>query len=343
MKYSNIIYIFITCTFASFFYIPEIISIYNLKKELKEIETSIEDYKIKKLEFQEKIREIKNKTKELENVKDEEIKKLKELANLNALYMEGIDEEKSDSHLTEKRNEEMAALIKLYENNHISSYNTINILRNYFQSNKLIDYFKNRSNIFLLSSIIKNTSDLDFIYDKVITPFFNDDTELYIIGAPCYKATIDSNEPYIFHKRCNKIKNSIMLIKTNKTRLGGITEYSWDGKLDRMKSEYKETRTRLFNLDNKKVFLYNKNQTVSKHIPPIRADNYYFAIFGYNDLYLGYNPSESRSAFPQQFLKSNDTSEDFNDLMNQKIEKYPFKEIMFEYEEIEVYPINILL
>ena len=110
-----------------------------------------------------------------------------------------------------------------------------------------------------------------------------------------------------------------------------------------MKSEYKETRTRLFNLDNKKVFLYNKNQTVSKHIPPIRADNYYFAIFGYNDLYLGYNPSESRSAFPQQFLKSNDTSEDFNDLMNQKIEKYPFKEIMFEYEEIEVYPINILL
>lgn len=342
MKYSKIIYIIIIIIIVSFFYVPQIIILFNLKEELSDIKLSIEDCKNQKISFKEKIKEIKNKTEELKIIKDDEIKKLKNLSNLNYLYMENIDEEKSDSYLREKRNEEMEALIKLYEKNHISSYNTINILRHYFHSNKLTDYFNNKSNIFLISSILRSESDLDFIYNKVITPFFNDDKKLYIIGSPCYKASMDSNDPYNFHKRCNKIGNSIMLIKTNKTRLGGITELSWEGTLDRMKTEYSKTKTRLFNLDNKKVFLYNKNQTVSRHIPPIRAANYFLAIFGYNDLYLGYLPSEGRSAFPQQFLKSNDTKEDFNDLMNQYIERFPKnKEISFEYEEVEVYPIKI--
>ena len=344
MKNSKIIYFIIIFILVSFFYVPEIIRIFKLKNELKEKEASIEECKKKKLEFQEKIKNIKNETTELEHIKDEEVKKLKDLSKLNYLYMEGIDEEKSDSYLTERRNEEMAALIKIYENNHISSYNTINTLRNYFQSNKLMNYYNSRSNIFLISSIIKTESDLNFLYNEVITFFFQDDTETYILGPPCFKATMDTNEPYRFQKRCNKIENTIMLIKTNRTRLGGITELAWGVGVDRMKSEYEKTRTRLFNLDNKKVFLYNKNQTVSKHIPPIRAENYYFAIFGYNDLYIGYLPWDCRSGFPQMFLGSKDTEEDFNDLLNQKIEGYPKnKEIQFEYEEIEVYPINILL
>ena len=130
----------------------------------------------------------------------------------------------------------MVVLIKIYENNHISSYNTINTLRNYFQSNKLLNYYNSRSTIFLISSIIKTESDLDFLYNEVITPFYQDDTENYILGPPCFKATMDTNEPYRFHKRCNKIENSIMLIKTNRTRLGGITELSWGVWVDIMKS-----------------------------------------------------------------------------------------------------------
>ena len=344
MKYSKIIYIIAIILLVSIFYIPEIIRIYKIKKQLKNIEISIDDCKTKKLEYQIKIKDIQNQTEELEHQKKEESENLTKLVKLNYLYMEGIDEEKSDSYLTERRNEEMEAYIKLYEKNNISSYNIINNLKNYFQSHKLIDYFNNRSNIFLTSSIIKDQSDIDFIYDKVITPFYGDDTEYYILGPPCYKATIDSIDPYIFHKRCNKIGNSIILIKTNKTRLGGITEYSWDGTIDRIHTEYEKTKTRLFNLDNKNIFLYNKNKSSSRNIRPLRTENYYFAIFGSNDLYLGYLPWEGHSAFPQHFSKSNNTEEDFNDLMNQKIERYPKnKEIKFEYEEIEVYPINIHL
>ena len=311
MKYSKIIYIIAIILLVSIFYIPEIIRIYKIKKQLKNIEISIDDCKTKKLEYQIKIKDIQNQTEELEYQKKEESENLTKLVKLNYLYMEGIDEEKSDS---------------------------------YFQSHKLIDYFNNRSNIFLTSSIIKDQSDIDFIYDKIITSFYGDDTEYYILGPPCYKATIDSIDPYIFHKRCNKIGNSIILIKTNKTRLGGITEYSWDGTIDRIHTEYEKTKTRLFNLDNKNIFLYNKNKSSSRNIRPLRTENYYFAIFGSNDLYLGYLPWEGHSAFPQHFSKSNNTEEDFNDLMNQKIERYPKnKEIKFEYEEIEVYPINIHL
>ena len=328
---------------ASFFYVPEIIQIIRIKNELKEIELKIEGCQNKKLEYQEIIKTIKNQTEQLGLIKDKEVNKLKNLSKLHYLYMEGIDEEKTDSFLTERRNEEMAALIKLYENNHISSYNTINTLRNYFQTNRLKNYFNSRTNIFLLSSIIKTESDLDFLYNEVITPFFKDDTEDYIIGPPCFKLTMDSYELYKFHKKCNKIINTLMLIKTNKTRLGGITEFSWEGRIGRTKADIENTRTRLFNLDNKKVFLYNKNQKISRHIPPIRSESYFFAVFGFNDLYIGYLPWESRSAFPQMFLKNNGTDEDFNDLMNQKIEKFPKnKQIKFEYEEIEVYPINIL-
>ncbi len=344
MKYSIIIYIIIIILLISFFYTPVILKIFSSKKELSDIEASIEELKTKKIEFQTKIKEIKNITSILEHEKDIEVEKLKNLSKLNYLYMEAIDEERSDAYLSERRNEEMEAFIKMYEKNNVSSYNTLNLLKKFFQSNKLMDFFGNRNNIFLVSSIVNNQSDLRFIYDKVIYPFFIDDTEFYILGPPCYKATMDSNDPFIFHRRCKQIKNTIMLIKTNKTRFGGITEFSWDGRLEGMKDNYDETRTRLFNLDNKKVFLYNKTQTISKNIPPIRVANYFLAIFGYNDLYLGYFPWECKSGFPQMFSKSNDTEENFNDLLNEKNEKYPKNnEIKFEYQEIEVYPINIIL
>ena len=340
MKNSKVIFIIIILILVCFFYIPRIIAIYKIKKKLKRIEESIDQNKNKKIEFKEKIKDLTNITEELKIKKDAEIKKLDELRKINYLFMEGMDEEKSDLYLSERRNEEMEAYIRLYENNYISSFNTINILKEYFQSNKLINYLNNRTNILLVSSIIKDESDIDFIYNEIIYPFSLNKNELYILGPPCYKATIDSNEPYIFHKKCNKIKNSLVLIKTNKTRLGGITEYYWDINLNRKNTPYDNTRTMLFNLDNKNVFLYNKNQTVSRHIPPIRSENYYLLIFGYNDLYISYLPWECYSRFPQMFLQSNNTEKDFNELMNQKIEKYHNnKEIKFEYQEIEVYPI----
>ena len=127
MKYSTIIYIIIISILVSFFYIPVIIKIFSSKKELNEIMISIEDMKTKKKEFQSKLKELKNITLNLEHQKNFEIEKLKNLSKLNYLYMESIDEERSDAYLTERRNEEMEAYIYMYEKNNISSYKIFSV------------------------------------------------------------------------------------------------------------------------------------------------------------------------------------------------------------------------
>ena len=128
-----------------------------------------------------------------------------------------------------------------------------------------------------------------------------------------------------------------MFIKTNKTRFGGITDLLW-GKNEYRVNEFNKTKTRLFNLDNQQIFMYDKNQKISRHIPPIRGESYYFAIFGYNDIYLGFLPWESSSDFPKMFLKNNNKNKRFNDLLNQNIDPF-LDNIKFEYQDIEVYPI----
>ena len=239
----------------------------------------------------------------------------------------------------------MKRLIDLYVANNISSYNLINNLKIFFKNHTLEDYYNNIYNILIISTIIKSESDINFIYNKIIEPFYSDIKNInnktrYILGYPCFKSTIDTISPHIFHKKCDKVGDTIMIIKTNRTRFGGITDLSWEGKYKKEK-DYNRTKTRLFNLDNQKIFFYDKNQKINRYIPPIRGDTSYFAIFGYNDIYLGYLPWESASSFPQQFLKNNDTNKRFNDLLNQNI--HPFEDdIKFEYQEIEVYPIIII-
>ena len=354
MKISNeikLIVIFLVIIIISFFFIPELVNIYKIKQKLAKTKIIIDNYESQKIKFRQNLKESKNISDILQQNIDEEIKKLKEVIKLNSLYGEAINEEKSDGYLTERRNDEMYAIIKLYENNIISSNNIINNLRIFFQNNTLEDYYNNISNILLISTIIKNRIDINFIYDKIVKPFYSESKEnnnniinkKYILKEPCFKASIDTNNPYEFHKKCKNVGDTIMLIKTNKTRFGIITDLPW-GKIISKENEFNNTKTRLFNLDNQKIFMYDKNQKVSRYVAPIRAENYYFANFGYNDVYLGFIPWESTSSFPQQFLKSNDTDIDFNDLLNQKNENYYSynNQINFEYLDIEVYPIILI-
>ena len=340
-KIKTITVILIITIIVSIFFIPQLITIYKTKNKLNKCKLEKNNFIKKESFYLQKLNEIKNYSKILQESKDEEISKMKELIKYNMYYGQEIEEGKSDYYLIERRNDFMKGLIKTYEKNNISSYKTINNLKNFFINNTLDSYYNNISNILLLSNIIKTESDIEFIYNKIISQFYSvnkNNFKKYILMAPCFKSSFDTNDPFIFHKKCNKYKETMMLIKTNKTRFGGITDLSW-GKDYHQEIEYNNTRTRLFNLDNQKIFNYNNNQKVSRHIPPIRGDNYYFAIFGYNDIYLGYLPWESSSNFPQMFLKDNKTNKRFNDVMNEEINPF-FDEVRFEYEEIEVYPIT---
>ena len=338
----NFIFLFLITIVIGIFFIPELITIYKIKQKLIQLNINIDNYESQKIKFSKNLQESKNISEILQQNRDEEIIKLKKLINTNNFYAEAIDEEKSDAYLTERRNDEMYALIKSYENNNISSKNIINNLKNFFKNNTIEDYYNNISNILLISNIIQNQTDINFIYDKIIYPFYSDkkdDSKKYILKNPCFKASIDSNNPHEFHKKCKDVGDTIMFIKTNKTRFGGITDLSW-GKIYTKEDKFIQTKTRLFNLDNQNIFMYNKEQKVSRYMAPIRAENYYFAMFGYNDIFLGFIPWESHSSFPQEFLKNNNTNKDFNDLLNQNNEKYyKDNQVNFEYIDIEVYPI----
>ena len=224
-------------------------------------------------------------------------------------------------------------------------FNIINNLKNYFENHTLKDYYSNIYNILLVSTIIKNESDIDFIYNTIIDSFYSNNdnnSKKYILDSPCFKASIDTNNPYDFHKKCNNVGDTIMFIKTNKTRFGGITELPW-GIVPTRDSNFNNTKTRLFNLDNKRIFFYDKNHKSSRYTSPIRGENYYFASFGNEDIYLGTIPWESYSDFPKQFLRNNKSNNKFNDLLNQKIENFPNNNrINFEYLDIEIYPIKII-
>ena len=338
----NVIIISFFSGIISIFIIPELISILKIKQRLNDINILMGNNEKQKEELKQKLSENKNITKNLQKEKEKEVSKLKELAVVKGLYRNSLDEEKSENNLNERTCNLMESLIKIYENNYQKTKDIINNLTNYFNYHSLDDYTNNKSNIFMVSSIIKNESDIEFIYNKILSLFYlkNANEYNYILSPPCYKASIDSNEPSIFHKKCDNVGDTIMLIKTNKTRFGGITEFSWSQK--NVKNEKKfDTRTLLFNLNNKRIIKYNKEHNMNKYIAPIIGDNYCFAIFGYKDIYLDYLPKDSYSDFPSQFLKNDDTSINYNELLDEQI-YHNNKIIRFEYEEIEVYPISVI-
>ena len=223
---------------------------------------------------------------------------------VNGIYRNSLYEEQSENNLNERTVNLKESLINNYEKNYNKTKEIINNLTKFFTNHSLYDYNNNKLNVLMVSSIIQNESDVEFIYNKILPSFYlnNSYNHNFILSPPCFKASIDSNEPLIFHKKCDNVGDTIMLIKTNKTRFGGITEFSWAQKNVKNEMVF-DTRTLLFNLNNKRIFKYNKNHNTNKHIAPISGDNYCFAIFGYKDIYLDYLPKDSCSDFPSQFLK----------------------------------------
>ena len=326
----------------TFFFIPELLAILQINQRLNNISILIENYGKQKIELKQKLLENKNINEKLKNEKEKNLKELKELAVVYGIYENSLYEEQSENKINERTVNLMESLINIYEKNFNITREIIKNLTNFFKSHSLNDYINNKLNILMVSTIIKNESDIEFIYNKILPSFYlnNTNNNNYILSPPCFKTSFDSNEPSIFHKKCDNVGDTIIVIKTNKTRFGGITEFSWSQKNVKDEKVF-DTRTLLFNLNNKKIFKYNKNHNTNKHIAPISGDNYCFAIFGYKDIYLDYLPKDSCSDFPSQFLKNENTSNYFNDLLDEK--SYNNNKIInFEYEEIEVYPISII-
>lgn len=323
----------------SIFFFPTLYSIYKWNIKIKDINILIETSNIQMNEITLSFNELNNKSNEFAKIRDDESWKMKLIMDRNSLFENGINEGNNDLYLIERRIEEYKSYIDFFESNNLTSEKKINELNEYFKENSIKNYLNNKNNILVVSSILK-IQDLDFIYKEIIKSFYGkEEYEKYILGPPCYKATIDGNIPSTFHKNCDNVGDTIMFIKTEDTRFGGITDFSWDREKDR---QFHNTKTKIFNLDTQKIFSYNSNNAMGhRYITPIQSANYYLASFGYSDIFLGIDPKKSSSKFPNFFQKNSETEEDFNDLLNQKNRNFVINnnEIKFEYKDIEVYPI----
>ena len=76
----------------------------------------------------------------------------------------------------------------------------------------------------VIGDIIHNKNELDMITNKI-----NKENKKIIVNL-LYKATADSDKASVFHEKCDKAKNSIVLVETeNGMRFGGYTTCSWSG------------------------------------------------------------------------------------------------------------------
>ena len=142
-----------------------------------------------------------------------------------------------------------------------------------------------------------------------------------------YKASCNGDNIKVFHKYCDNIKNTLIIILTDdKRKFGGYTSTEWD-----MSNKYKfDDKTFLFSLDTYEVYFIldkYKNKAINCR------DNFYAPIFG-EDLFIfdGFFSS-----------KLNRTEEKFFDYSKSKNPNDEYKlagQRNFTVSEMEVYKIN---
>ena len=79
-----------------------------------------------------------------------------------------------------------------------------------------------------------------------------------------YQATVDGGNSEIFHKKCDNISNTLILIKSEgKRRFGGFTPIPWKSEENYIKDP--EEKTFVFSLDNKKIYYLNNSDNAVYH------------------------------------------------------------------------------
>ena len=107
------------------------------------------------------------------------------------------------------------------------------------------------------SNIIRSTSDYNLIVGRLKKVNLKDNQNkeqnqnVNINYHLLYRATRDGDEAKVFHSKCDKIKNTLVLVLTKKgLRFGGFTSETWEGK----EVDKKDKNAFCFSLDKKKIY-----------------------------------------------------------------------------------------
>ena len=199
---------------------------------------------------------------------------------------------KNKAKIEKINNNNVNNYLNLYINNGITfpliNNSNFDNIKN-FQS-KLIDLplHTNNNNDFNLSfsyfskyeeSTIMNINDINFIINLIQSKFGKKLKKLYL----CYRASTDGDSAEIFHKKCDYIKNIIILIKTKEQKkFGGFSTESWETNTE-IPIHKKDKDAFIFRLDNYKCYDIIKPEKAlycSKKLGP---------VFGIGEIFISDN------------------------------------------------------
>ena len=188
---------------------------------------------------------------EIEKLKKNYEKKIEEITSENTKLNSEMENLKKNCENKIKNNEnEMAKL-----NKEIERYK-INSLENDQPRNKIINL---ETLIQELTEKLEKTQEKevkgDIIHNmkelKLITKKIKKKKSTRMIIDLLYKASIDGDSAQVFHQKCDKAKNTIVLIETkNGKRFGGYTTCNWSGNC----IEKKDSEAFIFSFDKMKTY-----------------------------------------------------------------------------------------
>ena len=116
--------------------------------------------------------------------------------------------------------------------------------------------------LFEKSTIIKND------YERKLLESFikeNDTSKKYICPNLLFKATVDGDTPKDFHKKCDFMGSTIVIVQSeNGRRFGGYSSISWD---QTRNGWFNEGIVFLFSLDTRKYYKNTQGSYYTNHTP----------------------------------------------------------------------------
>ena len=182
-----------------------------------------------------------------------------------------------------------------------------------------IDYLMNKS-------VIMKEDERNFIFTKIESNMCKKIKEI----KKLYQATIDGGDSINFHKKCDNIPNTLVLIKSDgQRRFGGFTPIPWKSEENYKWIKDHERKTFVFSIDNKKIYdLINVNSNAIYHYK-----NSGPSFGGGRDIALDGNPLKQKTLYTRYVGNSFDYKNDNLALSEYDGEK---KGKVLEYEVFQV-------
>ena len=221
-------------------------------------------------------------SKELKN----EINILKEKVNeLDIKYKEITEKQKEEILNINKENNNIKEKIQILEDENKNLKEQLNICNNY------IEKIKNKNNAekniipknYIINSSIMKSEDFELLKIAIESRIKKEIKEL----KKLYQATIDGEDASYFHKICDNIPNTLILIKSEgNRRFGGFTSEFWESSI---KTKY-DKNAFLFSFDKNKIYKCKKDNY------SICCSSVNGPCFGFgNTIKIGKNPIKEKS------------------------------------------------